>query len=61
MVDDELAIGVAISQNKSNPLGPYKDFGAPIIEGYPGVIDIHYFLDPRLEIIFIFLGLDSVF
>jgi len=42
-----LAIGVAISQNKSNPFGPYKDFGAPIIEGYPGVIDIHYFVDPK--------------
>ena len=44
--DNRLAIGVAISQNPTNPFGPYEDFGQPIIEGEPGVIDIHWFRDP---------------
>ena len=44
--NDRLAIGVAISQNPIDPFGPYYDFGRPIIEGEPGVIDIHWFRDP---------------
>ena len=44
---DEAAIGVAISQNKTNPFGPYEDYGKPIIETSPGVIDIHYFRDKK--------------
>ena len=44
--DDRLAIGVGISQNPNDPFGPYEDFGRPIIEGEPGVIDIHWFRDP---------------
>ena len=44
--DNRLAIGVAISQNPTDPFGPYEDFGQPIIEGEPGVIDIHWFRDP---------------
>ena len=42
--DNQLAIGVAIS---TNPFGPYKDYGKPIIEMSPGAIDIHYFKDPK--------------
>ena len=40
------AIGVAISSNKTNPFGPYYDFGKPIIENLSGVIDAHWFRDP---------------
>jgi hypothetical protein len=46
-LDDKLAIGVAISLNSSNPLGPYKDYGKPIIESEHGVIDVHFFMDPK--------------
>ena len=41
------AIGVAISANKTNPFGPYFDFGKPIIEDSSGVIDAHWFRDPK--------------
>ena len=41
------AIGVAISANKTNPLGPYYDFGKPLIEDSNGVIDAHWFKDPK--------------
>ena len=44
---DEAAIGVAISLNKTNPYGPYEDYGKPIIGTSPGVIDIHYFRDQK--------------
>ena len=40
-------IGVAISANKTNPLGPYYDFGKPLIEDSNGVIDAHWFKDPK--------------
>jgi hypothetical protein len=48
-LDNKLAIGVAISLNSSNPLGPYEDYGKPIIESEHGVIDVHFFLDPKCE------------
>ena len=41
------AIGVAISANKTNPFGPYFDFGKPIVEDSSGVIDAHWFRDPK--------------
>ncbi len=44
--DDLLAIGMATSVNPSSWLGPYVDFGEPIIEDSIGVIDIHWFKDP---------------
>jgi hypothetical protein len=47
IADDEIAIGVAICLDKTSPFGPYKDYGKPIIETSPGVIDIHYFKDPK--------------
>ena len=40
-------IGIAESVNPLNPFGPYVDHGSPIIEGFPGVIDIHWFQDPQ--------------
>ncbi len=40
------AIGVAISQNASNPIGPYLDSGSPILKSPGGVIDVHWFRDP---------------
>ena len=44
---DLLCIGVAISKDPLNPFGPYEDYGEPIIDEYPGVIDIHWFQDPK--------------
>jgi len=44
---ETLAIGVAISTNPESPYGPYIDHGSPIIDKYPGVIDIHWFRDPK--------------
>ncbi len=41
------SIGVAISANKTNPFGPFFDFGRPIITHPDGVIDAHWFRDPR--------------
>ena len=45
--DDQMAIGVAISTNKSNPFGPYKDIGHPIIQHPTGAIDVTWFRDPQ--------------
>ena len=42
-----LAIGVAISANPESPYGPYLDHGSPIIDILPGVIDVHWFRDPK--------------
>ncbi len=48
--DNQLAIGVAIAitdEGESSPFGPFYDYGQPIIEDDRGVIDIHFFKDPK--------------
>jgi beta-xylosidase len=37
------------SSNSSNPLGPYEDLGAPLLEDPLGVIDAHWFFDRRSQ------------
>ena len=46
-IDDQHAIGVAVSTNKSNPFGPYADLGHPIVQHPTGTIDVSWFRDPR--------------
>ena len=45
--NSQLAIGCAISVECDNPLGPYRDNGNPILEHPLGVIDVHWFRDPK--------------
>lgn len=45
--DDILAIGVARAKDPENPFGEYEDWGQPIIEDERGVIDVHFFRDPK--------------
>ena len=42
------ALGLAISEN---PLGPYTDYGKPILErnSEMGIIDVHWFKDPNTQ------------
>ena len=41
------AIGVAISSGSA--LGPFTDYGTPLVEHPSGTIDVHWFKDPKCD------------
>ncbi len=42
--DNQLAIGAAFSTEYA---GPYDYLKSPLVDEYPGVIDVHYYRDPK--------------